>query len=146
MNKKPMLLVNDDLAEGVYAASGAICWTGSLKTTQDWNGSARVYEVALWHTKAVSHFSEACTVKFIFTQPIVNARAEGDGNYQVDRNGNEVTVTRIHHANGEYSGDSVTYKLFVNAANEDLTKALGDPKMVILHCEKTGTPNYPNID
>lgn len=146
MNNKPMILTNDDMAEGIYAASGAICWTGSIKTTQDYNGQAHVYEVSLWHTKAVTHFSEACTVRYTFSQPVTNAWAEGSGNYNVDYTGYVVTVTRIHHANGEYSGDSVTYKLFVNAANQDLTKALGDPKMEILSCEKTGTPNYPNID
>ena len=147
---KPAVLGNADLAEGVYAASGnkGPCWTGSVHTTQAWNGNAHVYQVDLTHLNTFSHFSEACTCKFFFDGVVVEAWAEGAGNYDVQGKGSaEITVTRTHHANGEFSGDSVSYKLFAVAADQASTEALSkDPRMEIVSCLKTGTPNYPEID
>ncbi|MCR5639961.1 MAG: hypothetical protein K6G04_01260 [Lachnospiraceae bacterium] len=148
--EQPVVVMSDDMSESIFAASGSIatatCWSVSVQSVQDWNGASHVYEMHLVHSSAVSHFSESCTVQYTFGAPVVSAYAEGSGNYEVSVSGNIVTVRRIHHANGEYSGDTVTYKVFVNAADQASTIALGAPSPVILNCEKTGTPNYPNID
>lgn len=145
--RKPVAVATTGAAEGVFAASGnATCWTVTPRSVQDWNGAAHVFEMALVHTKAVSHFSEACTVDYTFSVPVTNAWAEGAGNYDVTWSGNTVTVTRHHHANGEYSGDNVTYKVFVVAGDEATTKGASCTSATVLECEKTGTPNYPDID
>ena len=149
--ERPIVVFTEDMAEGIFAASGGAgnssnCWTVSVATTQTWSGAEHVYEVALVHSKAVSHFSEACTVQYTFSAPIVSAYAEGPGNYEVSVAGNVVTVKRIHHANGEYAGDNVTYKLKINAVDQATTETLGEPSAQVLSCLKTGTPNYPDID
>ena len=148
--KKPVVLMNEELAEGVYAASGSVvgdCWSLGQKTTQDWNGQAHVYEISAVHTKAVAHFSEALTIKFTFSATITNAWAEGAGNYTVEGIGsNTLTVTRTHHANGEYSGDNVTFKLFVVAGNEAGSKAVSMTSEEFVSCDKHTTPNYNFID
>ena len=133
------------VAEGVFAASGdATCWTVSGRSVQDWNGSHNVFEMKLIHSKAVTHFSEASTAEYTFSAPIVDAYSES--NFEVSFSGNVVTVTRRLHANGEYSGDNVTYKVWVKAADEATTKSLSLTGATVLECEKTGTPNYPDID
>ena len=149
--ERPVVVMTDDMAEGIFANSGALgaptCWTVTrIDNSQNWNGQAHVFQMNLEHTKAVTHFSESCTVQYTFNTPITSASAEGAGNYEVSVSGNIVTVKRIHHANGEYSGDSVSYKVFVNAADQATTEAIGVPSWQILDCQKTGTPNYPNID
>ena len=150
--ERPVLRMSEGVAEGVFAASGASaynnCWTVNIKTAQDYNGSARVYEVSLVHTNMVSHASNACTVQYVFSSDLSGADvwAEGDGHYEVSISGNTVRVTRKHHANGDYSGDNVTYKLFVNTGDEATTKALGDPTCTVVDCDKTGTPNHSDID
>ncbi len=147
--ERPDAVVIDEVSEGVYAASGATCWKPGIKQTQDWNGQAAVYEISLSHTNKVTHFSESCTIQVYFGGSIItSAWAEGTGNYEVkDVGSNTLTIKRIHHANGEYSGDEVTYKLFAFAGDEAGTKALTkEPSVTVLACEKTGTPNYPDID
>lgn len=149
--ERPEAVVIDGVSEGVYAASGSAptCWKPGIKTTQKWNGEGHVYEISLIHTTAVTHFSESCTVRVSFGGAVItSARAEGSGNYEVDGIGTDtLTIRRIHHANGEHSGDSVTYKLFAFATNQDLTQELPDePGIEVIDCEKTGTPNFPDID
>lgn len=147
--QKPIVLLNEDLAEGVYAASGSAgdCWTITQKTTQDWNGQAHVYEIGATHTSAVSHFSEALVVKFVFSSVVTSAWAEGAGNYTVEGIGTTtLTVTRTHHANGEYSGDNVTYKLFVVCTDQAGSQAVSLNSATFVSCDKRGTPNYPDID
>lgn len=123
--EKPVVLANEELAEGVYAASGAgDCWTVDWATTQDWNGQAHVFEIKIVHTTAVQHISTATTVVYTFSNSVTKVEAEGAGNYDVSWSGNTATVVRNHHANGYGSGDVATYKLFVNAADEATSKAI----------------------
>ncbi len=151
--EKPVVISNEDNFEGVYAASGDIigggdniCWSGTIYTTQDWNGAAHVFEVYLEHSKAVTHFSEACTVQLTFNNVVTKAWAEGAGHYSVSGEGsNTLTVTRTHHANGEYAGDTVTYKVFAVAGDEAMSKSLS-AGLTVVSCDKTGTPNFPDID
>ena len=68
--EKPMVMVNDGLSEGVYAASGAAeaadCWTVDPVSVQDWNGSHHVFEIRCVHSTAVQHISSASTVTLNF--------------------------------------------------------------------------------
>lgn len=147
--ERPDAVVIDEVSEGVYAASGATCWKPGIKTTQKWTGAWHEYEISLSHTKAVTHFSESCTVQVSFGGIVITkAEAEGSGNYEVSGVGSDtLTVRRIHHANGEHSGDEVTYKLKVFASDQGTTEMLPkEPSITVTDCEKTGTPNFPEID
>ena len=119
--EKPVAVINDELSEGVYAASGsADCWTVSAKSVQDWNGSQHVFEVHITHSTAVEHISSASTVTLTFSNTITGVYSE----FPASCSGNTVTITRTLHANAYKSGDNATYKVWVQAADEASTKAL----------------------
>lgn len=122
MYNKPLILVNDDLAEGVYADSGSStdCWDVDGYSVQDWNGSHHVFEISAFHHTDVTHITTQVVYTITFSQALTNAYSEFDCSYS----GNTVVVTRDLHANGYYSGDSVTFKVWAQAADEGSTKAL----------------------
>lgn len=123
MYKKPVILVNDDLAEGVYAASGAEstnCWTVDGKSVQDWNGSHNVFEIHSHHSTDVTHITTEVVYTITFSEPLSDAYSEFASSFS----GSTVTVTRNLHANGYHSGDDVTFKVWAKAADEATTKGL----------------------
>ncbi len=123
MYSKPIVLTHSDMAEGVYAASGAAtCWSGSAISVQDWNGSQHVFEVRIYHSAEVQHISDAVTITMQFSSPLTDVSAENG--WSCTANGSTVTVTRPSHANAYNSGDSVTFKVWAKAADEATTKAL----------------------
>lgn len=130
--EKPIAVINDELNEGVYAASGADCWTVNARSVQDWNGSHHVFEVSCQHSTAVEHISSATTVTLTFSNTLTDAYSEFSSSFS----GNSVTVTRELHANAYKSGDNVTYKVWVKAADEASTKALAVTGATI-SCTKT---------
>lgn len=122
---KPIVLENEELAEGVYAASGTgasstDCWTVGANSVQDWNGSHHVFEVSCKHSTAVEHISGATTVTLTFSSPLTDAYSE----FSCSFSGSTATVTRTLLADAYKSGDSVTYKVWVKAADEATTKAI----------------------
>jgi len=121
--EKPIVLVNEELAEGVYAASGAgssDCWTVQAVSVQDWNGSHHVFEIRCVHSTAVEHISSASTVTLTFSSPLTDAYSE----FECSFSGSTVTVVRELHANAYKSGDTMTYKVWVKASDEATTKAI----------------------
>lgn len=135
--EKPLLAENDVLAEGVYAASGdetesAECWTVSPSSVQDWNGSHHVFEISCTHSSSVEHISSASTVTLTFSQTLTDAYAEFPSSFS----GSTMTITRELHANAYKSGDSVTYKVWVKAADEATTKGISCTGATI-SCTKT---------
>ncbi len=134
--EKPIVMVNDGLSEGVYAASGAAeaadCWTVNPVSVQDWNGSHHVFEIRCVHSTAVEHISSASTVTLTFDQPVTDAYSE----FSCTASGNTVTVIRELHANAYKSGDTMTYKVWVKAADEATTKAIACTGATI-SCTKT---------
>jgi len=123
--EKPIAVVNDELSEGVYAASGASsadCWTINPYSVQDWNGSHHVFEVKIVHSDSVKHISTASTSTITFSNNLQDAYSEG--NVSVSFGGNTVTAVRTLHANAYQSGDVATFKVWVQAADEATTKAL----------------------
>jgi UDP-N-acetylmuramyl pentapeptide synthase len=121
MLEKPSVVLMDDLAEGVFAASG--CWSGFVVSSQDWNGNYHVFEIHLTHSKEVEHISTACTITLAFTGTVTDAYAENGGSCSI-KNGSTVEVTRPSHANAYKSGDPVTYKVWAKSVDEATTKAL----------------------
>ena len=79
---KPIVLANEELAEGVYAASGAVgnanCWTISVRSDQDWNGSHHVFEVTIVHSDTVQHISTESTSVLTFSHALTDAYTESD--------------------------------------------------------------------
>lgn len=117
----PIILANEELAEGVYAASGdADCWTVDAYSVQDFDGAYHVFEVHCVHSDTVEHISSATTVVLTFNYPVTNARSEFDASVS----GNTVTVVRTLLADSYKSGDNMTYKVWAQAADEATTKAL----------------------
>lgn len=119
---KPVVLANEELAEGVYAASGGVaeCWTVAPKSVQDWDGAYHVFEIHCVHPDTVEHISSASTVVLTFSAPLTDAKSE----FTTSWSGSTVTVVRTLHANAYKSGDDVTYKVWVKAADEATTKAI----------------------
>lgn len=138
--KKPIIMVNSDVAEGVYAASGismtgptgtADCWSYDIYPVQDWDGSSKVFELELTHHLGLEHISGATTIQIAFNSPVVSARSE----FGCDWSGNVVTVTRTLLADAYQDGDLVTYKVWVQGADEATTKAM-EVTGVGLSCDK----------
>lgn len=133
--ERPVVLANEDVAEGVYAASGAgvgDCWTVDAKSVQDWNGSHHVFEVHCVHSSAVEHISSASTVTLTFNSALSDAYSEFPSSFS----GSTVTITRTLLADAYKSGDDVTYKVWVKAADEATTKAIACTGATIT-CTKT---------
>lgn len=134
--EKPVVLSNEELAEGIYLASGdgATCWTTSARSTQDWNGSHNVFEVSARHQTDVVHISNAVTIVLTFSSTVTDAYSEND--WQCSVSGNVVTVTRPSHANAYNAGDDVTFKVWVTTGDEATTKALSCVSCVPVDCDK----------
>ncbi len=131
--EKPIVVVNDGLSEGVYAASGTgDCWTVVAPSVQDWNGSHHVFEIQCVHSDAVEHISSASTVVLTFNNDLTDAYSE----FECTFSGNTATIKRELHANAYKSGDTMTYKVWAKAADEATTKALAVTDATI-SCTKT---------
>lgn len=121
---KPVVLANDEVSEGVYAASGATdvadCWTVNPVSVQDWNGSHHVFEIRCVHSNTVEHISSASTVTLTFDQPLTDAYSE----FSCSFSGNTATIVRELLADAYKSGDTMTYKVWVKAADETTTKSI----------------------
>lgn len=121
--EKPVILANDEMFEGIYMASGdgaTDCWTVSAVSVQDWNGSHHVFEVHCAHDNSVEHISAGTTVQLAFSNAVTDAYSEYASSYS----GNTVTITRELLADAYQSGDNMTYKVWVAAADEATTKAI----------------------
>lgn len=131
--EKPSVVQSVELSEGVYMASGSgECWTVDPVSVQDWNGSHHVFEVRCVHSNEVEHISSATTVTITFSEPISDAYSE----FECTFSGNTVTIVRELHANAYQSGDTMTYKVWVKAADEATTKSISVSDATI-SCTKT---------
>ncbi|MCQ2539981.1 MAG: hypothetical protein MJ114_05975 [Acetatifactor sp.] len=99
---KPMVVANDELAEGVYLASGD-CWTVSCRKDQNDAGGYCTFRIQCNHNTNQQHISKATTVTLVFDQPITGAEYEG---FQVSVSGNVVTCYREQLGDSYLSGDN----------------------------------------
>ena len=137
---KPIVLENEELAEGIYAASGDVvdgadCWTVEAVSVQEWSGSHHVFEIHCVHNKTAEHISSATTVTLTFSTPLTDAYSE----FPCSFSGNTVTVTRSLLGDAYKSGDRMTYKVWVKANDEATTKGISCTGASI-SCTKT-----PNV-
>lgn len=118
---KPVVLVNEELAEGVYAASGAgDCWSIGVTSDQEWNGKGHTFRIQINHSDKVEHISTQSTAVLTFNYPVEVKECE----FPAVANGNTVTITRTQHANAYQSGDQANYLLVVSTGDEATTRAL----------------------
>lgn len=111
--EKPIVVATDDLAEGVYAASGSgvlgdsttsgDCWTVTVTKDQNDAGGYCTFRVAATHSTSVTHISTKTTVTIAFSSNVTAAEFEG---FNASVSGSVVTLTRESHANAYYSGDN----------------------------------------
>lgn len=122
--EKPLVIENEDLAEGVFAASGSAgstdCWTVTGKSVQSWNGNSNVFEIHAIHSKSVTHISSNVDYVFTFSAPLTSASSE----FPCTFSGNTVTVSRTLLADAYYSGDDVTFKVWASTGDQPTTEAL----------------------
>lgn len=130
--EKPVVMVNDDLAEGVYAASGATCWSITGSSVQDWNGSAHIFEFHATHSTSVQHISNGFTAKITFNYNIASVNNQQGS---ATPSGNVVTATVPTFGNAYNSGDGKEFKLEVSTGDESTTKLLSITGMEIYDCD-----------
>lgn len=126
--EKPVVLETEELAEGVYAASGGVagaststdCWTVDAVSVQDWDGANHIFEIRCRHSNSVQHISSNTDVTLTFSNLVVDARSE----FPCTFSGSTVVVSRTLHANAYNSGDNMTYKVWVRSSDEATTKAI----------------------
>ncbi len=123
---KPMVLEVEDLAEGIYAASGENieenndredqCWTIDITKDQviAHEGIAK-FRIKATHPNAV-HISRATTVVITFNQIITSARFEG---FDASISGATVTLVRQSHGNAYNSLDEYNSLLEVTCKDPD---------------------------
>lgn len=135
--EKPVVLVNEELAEGVYAASGtgpvgeSDCWSFDVSSPQEWNGSHKIFEIKLVHHLNLEHISGGTTVSVTFSQALTSGYSE----FASTLSGATVTITRELLADAYNDGDLVTYKIWASTGDEATTRAL-TVKNVSLSCDK----------
>ena len=137
----PMILDNDDLAEGVYATgsggTGADCWTVTRFYMDQDRGTGfpkRTYR--LYATHLTAHISTCCT----FTGPVTGTGFDetvsliaNDSNYECTINATSYTVSRPNHGNSEYSLETADLLLILTLP-ESANLELGWPSPS--YCDK----------
>ncbi len=135
---KPIVLENEELAEGVYAASGSVgegapdegvtdeaeCWTVEVTKEQvvAHEGWAN-FRVKAEHS-LVQHISTASTVVINFSQNITSANFEG---FDVSISGSVVTLTRASHGNSYNTHDNYNTLLKVYCEDPTTLSIVGVP-------------------
>ena len=133
--EKPVVMINEELAEGVYANSGD-CWTGSAINEQKWNGSHHEFEIRIVHSTDLLHISTYATVKIWFSNNIDTTDVGVDSCTFVSAAENYVIVTRYAHGNSYNSGDDATFKVRVRTGDQATTEALTVIKVDPTYCNR----------
>ena len=89
--EKPVLMVNEELAEGVYAASGSNHWS---VTYYDRENQTQYYRVEIGNSGVchIDDFTQTVTLSITFAEPITSV-TESSGKCSVSASGTQVTAT-----------------------------------------------------
>lgn len=122
----PIIYDNEELAEGVYATGSgeATCWTIGYSVPQTWNGYAKVFEIKCSHSKSVYHTSTGLVATLMFDKAPTAISAENSFDYKIEQSGNTVMITRSLNGNAFFSGDEVTFKVFVSCLTKEDTETI----------------------
>jgi hypothetical protein len=134
---RPIAVVNDDVAESVFAASGfqvteelnangdavnpltgavlednegSECWTVASELVQmNSNGNGEnIYQIRIVHSTSLEHLSNGTKVSLMFNQNVKDARSE----FPTEVSGSVVTVNRELLGDSYRSGDQATFKVW----------------------------------
>lgn len=135
----PVILENDELAEGIFAAgSGEVdydndpnCWTVKVDLAQvvAHEGYAN-FRIQANHPNNLVHISSQSSVVITFSQPITSAVFEG---FDVEVAGCVVTTTRVSHGNSYNSADQYNSLLKVYCADPASLTIVGKPMIFCKH-------------
>ena len=109
--ERPVVLQYEDLAEGIYAASGVAeidyandteCWSMDITKDQKDAGGYSTFRISATHPGTVEHISERTVITVVFSRPVSNVQFEG---FDVQVSGATATLTRVSHGNSYQSGD-----------------------------------------
>lgn len=101
---KPVIVINDELSEGVYAASGEPeCWTINVTSDQNDAGGYHTFRVACTHNVVGQHVSTGTTIVITFNQPVTAVEFEG---FTASVSGSVATLKRETHGNAYGNGDN----------------------------------------
>ena len=106
MYEKPIIIDNEELAEGVYATGRGNCWTVTYEIKQrNTNPYDPFVNVRIKGQHLAQHTSSALEIKITFDRAIRSAIFDFDG-FDCTVSGCEVTLKRNNHANGFGSLDN----------------------------------------
>ena len=91
---KPVIIASDDLAEGVYAASGASCL--NVTAWNDGTDGANIYKVVFKVTHT-GHQSYGQTIQAVMSTDVTVVEAPGD--VTATASGNVLTIVRNNQLN-----------------------------------------------
>lgn len=121
---KPMILANDELAEGIYLASGdGECWTIAVSKDQANAGEgASTFRIQANHSTNLQHISTQTTMVLTFNQTISACTFEG---FNATIVGNTVTLVRPQLADSYMSGDNFNSMVRVTGTDGETLQCTG---------------------
>ena len=135
---KPLVLELDDLAEGIYAASGdngeseehssqviegGDCWSIEVKKDQDDAGGYATFRVTAKHSETLQHVSRGTTFEVMFSDIVTSAEFEG---FEARCNGTQTVVfSRPAHGNSYVSGDNFNSLMKIWSPSYTTIQAVG---------------------
>lgn len=97
---KPMVTVDQGLAEGVYAASGAGCYTANAYIHQTPETGREDYRIQVNGQHNADHTKEAQILTISFNQPVKYVAYYANGAQLVNGDGtNTLTISLTYHQN-----------------------------------------------
>lgn len=84
--ERPIIIANEDLAEGVYAASGSQCYTVTAYITQSPVTGRGDYRIQMNAVHNANHTNNAQTLTITFNQPVKYVSSNGDSYFGDDTN------------------------------------------------------------
>ena len=111
MNNKPMILENNDMAEGIYAASGDGCYTTTAYIHQRPETGRGDYRIQVDAKHHATHTKEQQWLHISFNQAVNYKSCNAQGAQLVSGNGTtSLVISMTYHQNGS---DSIGFGDFV---------------------------------
>lgn len=103
--EKPVVMINDELAEGVYAASGDCYsfWANITQTPEEGRGTYAI-QINGKHEAADGHHSSERTVQITFNQPVTHEKSNASS---LSGDGSNVLTLHFTNESGNYHNNGV---------------------------------------
>lgn len=113
--ERPIVFVNEDLAEGVYAASGSQCYTVTAYITQSPVTGRGDYRIQMNAVHDADHTNNAQTLTIIFNQPVKHVSSNGNSYF-----GDNTNALTIHFSYWQNESDKIGLGELVVESDEGL--------------------------